>query len=137
MKAIKNYKEQVKPLNNKTMKTYIPQLLEREPEQLKEIKWQLFLDVALNFSYNNVDAQYLVTNQKLYNWFNTQVDHLESEFIKSVANGKIVTKSKFELFSLYKFRIEKVKKLFPRLILNNIRKSKVNVKFDYLKYYLN
>ena len=119
------------------MKTYIPQLLEREPEQLKEIKWQLFLDVALNFSNNNIDAQYLVTNQKLYNWFNTQVDHLESEFIKSVANGKIVTKSKFELFSLYKFRIEKVKKLFPRLILNNIRKVKRDKTHDYSNTCLN
>lgn len=119
------------------MKTYIPQLLEREPEQLNEIKWQLFLDVALKFAYNNIDAQYLVTNHKLYNWFNTQVDHLESEFIKSVANGKILTKSKSELFFLYKFRIEKVKQLFPKLILNKIRKVERDKTHDYSNTCLN
>lgn len=119
------------------MKTYIPQLLERTPEQLKDIKLQLFLKVALNFSHNNIDAQYLVGNQKLYNWFNAQVDHLESEFVESVANGKIVTKSKFELFALYILRIEKVKQLFPRLILNQIRKVKRNKANDYSKTCLN
>lgn len=119
------------------MKTYIPQLLEKTPEQLQEIKEQLFFNIALKFSYNNVDAQYLVTNQKLCNWFYAQVTLLESEFIQSLANSSIIKKSQFELFCFYLLKIEKVKHLHPRGILNDIRKIKRNKAYDYSKTCLN
>jgi hypothetical protein len=105
------------------MKTYIPKIIKRTPEQIKRLKLELWLKFCFKTAYNNQDAQILATNQPLNKWFLTQLSQLDKQYINNVANEGIITKNKYQLYLEYTFTIEKILKLHPMLILNKIRKE--------------
>ena len=119
------------------MKTLLPKIVNRTPKFLTDVKFHLFVAYCLKNSFSNSDAQKLVTNQKLYSWFNKQVSMLEDEFLYAVSNGKILNQSPMELYGLYYFRISKVKQLTPMRILNGIRKVNSKTVLEYYNTCLN
>ncbi len=119
------------------MSTYIPQLVDRTADHLKMLKFNLFLEWALKNGFGDIDAQYLVSNQALYNWFNVQIKLIDEEFIRSVANENVAKKSTIELFSLYLIMIKKIHQLYPKKLLNNVRRTQKTSSLLYLKFNLN
>jgi len=120
------------------MKEYIPQIINKSPEQLEKAKFEIFLEFAFKKAVNNTDAQILITNKALYKWFYTQISLLEEEFVARIANQELRAKTDIQLLIEYHLTLRKVLKLYPNIILRDIRKS-VNpyIGMKYRKFSLN
>lgn len=119
------------------MKTYIPQLLEKTPEQLERIYFNLWFDYCNKHAYTSTDLQILITNKSLNQWFLTQLHHLENEFIQTVATLRLLKQTKHEIWYAYYLKTKKIHQLYPRKLLNQIRVKNPANKLQFTKYNLN
>ena len=104
-------------------KQFIQHILNQTPEQYEHHLLDTFMVWCELHSVSNKDLQQLIINQQLYNWYLTQINLLEGEFIEKVSNSKTIKMTIDKLNDKYIEVVERIGLIYPKQLLLSIRKK--------------
>lgn len=105
------------------MKQFIYHVLKKTASQYQNTLFDIYVTYCGINSVSTSDLQQLIISQKLWNWFYTQIELLEDEFIEVCSNPKTINMTDDDLFILWKKSMIKILEVYPKQILLQIRKD--------------